>query len=145
MPPRRPAQRGMTLIELLAVLVIASLAATAGVPALVRRASAHPIDRTEHTLRHHWMRWRAGCLGAGGAVAPEGSGLRFQQADTASTWAWTPADGSWCEFTVTAWPLVSDARARSADALVLVRDTQHWRRWRIAGLTGAWVLDEEGP
>jgi prepilin-type N-terminal cleavage/methylation domain-containing protein len=146
--PDRMRRSGYTLIEVLAVVAIAGLVAAAITPALVRVATSDPLSRAVHQVREADRLARQQAVGLGGfwSVADERvvSGIAgwhvsddrlpshcavvFQRAD----------DGSPLE------RMTFDRAGCSGDVLVQITVTDQVRRFRILGLSGAWIADTAG-
>ncbi len=137
-------QSAYTLIEVLAVVAIAGLVAAAVTPALVRVATSDPLTRTVHLVREADRLARQQAVGVGGSwgITDErlisgipGWHLVDDRLPTGSTVVVQRDDGSALD------RVVLDRAGVSADVVVLFTVAQQVRRFRILGLSGAWIAE----
>lgn len=131
-----------TLIEVLAVVAIAGLVAAAVTPALVRVATSDPLTRVVHVVREADRLARQQAVGVGGSWSitddrlvsgVAGWQLMDDRLPTGSTVVLQREDGSALD------RVLLDHAGASGDVVIVFTVAQQAQRFRILGLSGAWI------
>ncbi len=138
-------QDAYTLIELLAVVVILGLAASLGVPSLVRSVNGQSLDRVCRDLRDAEHRARHLALGRGMELELSTDGFACTQPDLPCAFRaapggsviWSNTEGR------SKKRLAINQRGRSEDLWVEVTLREQSRFFFVSGISGEWSVNIE--
>ena len=160
--PRRPDQRGgLTLIELLTVVVLLGMVAALGVPALVRSVEVDPLSEAARNIQQTEAQARALSYGSPLLLEVSSTGLTgvsvsrltggqgaAKQARSQPVVQWTAPSTlalQWLSNGKSIDHLGYDSEGRSADCVLEMTQGTRVRRYALAGLTGEWQLMDVTP
>jgi len=144
----RMRRHAYTLVEVLAVVAIAGLVAAAVSPALVRAATSDPLTRAVLVVREGDRLARQQAVGVGGywTITEERlvSGIAGWQPTNATLPAGCSVVLQRSGDDAPIEQLAIDRAGASSDVVVRIAVDTRVRRYRILGLSGAWIVDDAG-
>ena len=140
-------RRGYTLIEVLAVVAILGLVAVAVSPSLARAVVTDPVARAARLVRDADRAARQQAAGCGAVMSMRDGRLLTTVANEVISTLTLPNTVSVAWSTDSGTPVESlslDRGGRSIDVFIDIRSPTLTKRFRILGLTGAWLALEPG-